>query len=96
MEYLACEGPRGLGVGGAAGVEEEEEEDVQVKVERLSDEEVHEEASQQVSAPHSSLSDQQTVPGNEHTQEDLLISPQSSSIGKTLYSLPNSDTPNLF
>ncbi len=97
VEYLACEGPRGLGVGGAAGVEEEEEEeDVQVKVERLSDEEVHEEASQQVSAPHSSLSDQQTVPGNEHTQEDLLISPQSSSIGKTLYSLPNSDTSNLF
>ncbi|XP_059404238.1 zinc finger and BTB domain-containing protein 44-like isoform X2 [Carassius carassius] len=78
VEYLACEGPRGLGV---TGVEEEEEEDVQVKVERLSDEEVHEEASQPVSAPHSSLSDQQTVPGNEHTQEDLLISPQSSSIG---------------
>ncbi|KAK2912087.1 hypothetical protein Q8A67_004220 [Cirrhinus molitorella] len=77
VEYLACEGPRGLGVGGPAGVEEEEEEDVQVKVERLSDEE----ASQPVSAPHSSLSDQQTVPGNEHTQEDLLISPQSSSIG---------------
>ncbi|XP_067294929.1 zinc finger and BTB domain-containing protein 44 isoform X2 [Pseudorasbora parva] len=81
VEYLACEGPRSLGVGGAAGVEEEEEDDVQVKVERLSDEEVHEEASQPVSAPHSSLSDQQTVPGNEHAQEDLLISPQSSSIG---------------
>uniref|UniRef100_A0A8C1TQ72 Zinc finger and BTB domain-containing protein 44 n=1 Tax=Cyprinus carpio TaxID=7962 RepID=A0A8C1TQ72_CYPCA len=78
VEYLACEGPRGLGM---TGVEEEEEEDVQVKVERLSDEEVHEEVSQPVSAPHSSLSDQQTVPGNEHTQEDLLISPQSSSIG---------------
>ncbi|KAK7173107.1 hypothetical protein R3I93_003052 [Phoxinus phoxinus] len=81
VEYLACEGPRSLGVVGEAGVEEEEEDDVQVKVERLSDEEVHEEASQPVSAPHSSLSDQQTVPGNEHTQEDLLISPQSSSIG---------------
>uniref|UniRef100_A0A8C0YP22 Zinc finger and BTB domain-containing protein 44 n=1 Tax=Cyprinus carpio carpio TaxID=630221 RepID=A0A8C0YP22_CYPCA len=82
VEYLACEGPRSLGVVGAAGVvEEEEEEDVQVKVERLSDEEVHEEVSQPVSAPHSSLSDQQTVPGNDHTQEDLLISPQSSSIG---------------
>ncbi|XP_056601169.1 zinc finger and BTB domain-containing protein 44 isoform X1 [Triplophysa dalaica] len=80
VEYLSCEGPRGLGVGGAVGVEEEDE-DVQVKVERLSDEEVHEEVSQPVSAPHSSLSDQQTVPGNDHNQEDLLISPQSSSIG---------------
>ncbi|XP_017557272.1 zinc finger and BTB domain-containing protein 44 isoform X1 [Pygocentrus nattereri] len=80
VEYLSCEGPRGMGVGGAAVVEEEEE-DVQVKVERLSDEEVHEEASQPVSASHSSLSDQQTVPGSEHAQEDLLISPQSSSIG---------------
>ncbi|XP_066515199.1 zinc finger and BTB domain-containing protein 44 isoform X2 [Hoplias malabaricus] len=79
VEYLSCEGPR-IGVGGTAVVEEEEE-DVQVKVERLSDEEVHEEASQPVSASHSSLSDQQTVPGSEHTQEDLLISPQSSSIG---------------
>ncbi|XP_051967552.1 zinc finger and BTB domain-containing protein 44 isoform X2 [Xyrauchen texanus] len=80
VEYLACEGPRGLGMGVAAGVEEDEE-DVRVKVERLSDEEVHEESSQPISAPHSSLSDQQTVPSNEHTQEDLLISPQSSSIG---------------
>uniref|UniRef100_A0A3B1KAB0 Zinc finger and BTB domain-containing protein 44 n=1 Tax=Astyanax mexicanus TaxID=7994 RepID=A0A3B1KAB0_ASTMX len=80
VEYLSCEGARGMGVGGAAVVEEEEE-DVQVKVERLSDEEVHEEASQPVSASHSSLSDQQTVPGSEHAQEDLLISPQSSSIG---------------
>ncbi|XP_030648773.1 zinc finger and BTB domain-containing protein 44 [Chanos chanos] len=79
VEYLSCERPRGLGVGGAAGVEEEE--DVQVKVERLSDEEVHEEASQPVSASQSSLSDQQTVPGSEHAQEELLISPQSSSIG---------------
>lgn len=57
------------------------EEDVRVKVERLSDEEVHEEASQPVSASQSSLSDQQTVPGSEPVQEDLLISPQSSSIG---------------
>ncbi|XP_047610240.1 zinc finger and BTB domain-containing protein 44 isoform X1 [Phacochoerus africanus] len=57
------------------------EEDVRVKVERLSDEEVHEEVSQPVSASQSSLSDQQTVPGSEQVQEDLLISPQSSSIG---------------
>lgn len=60
------------------------EEDVRVKVERLSDEEVHEEVSQPVSASQSSLSDQQTVPGSEQVQEDLLISPQSSSIGMTL------------
>lgn len=58
------------------------EEDVRVKVERLSDEEVHEEVSQPVSASQSSLSDQQTVPGSEQVQEDLLISPQSSSIGR--------------
>ncbi|KAM6173143.1 zinc finger and BTB domain-containing protein 44 isoform 2-T2 [Erethizon dorsatum] len=57
------------------------EEDVRVKVERLSDEEAHEEVSQPVSATQSSLSDQQTVPGSEQVQEDLLISPQSSSIG---------------
>ncbi|XP_006150700.1 zinc finger and BTB domain-containing protein 44 isoform X7 [Tupaia chinensis] len=56
------------------------EEDVRVKVERLSDEEVHEEVPQPVSASQSSLSDQQTVPGSEQAQEDLLISPQSSSI----------------
>lgn len=56
------------------------EEDVRVKVERLS-REVHEEVSQPVSASQSSLSDQQTVPGSEQVQEDLLISPQSSSIG---------------
>ncbi|XP_062844548.1 zinc finger and BTB domain-containing protein 44 isoform X3 [Trichomycterus rosablanca] len=80
VEYLSCEGPRGMGVSGTAVVEEEEE-DVQVKVERLSDEEAHEEVSQPVSASHSSLTDQQTVPCSEHTQEDLLISPQSSSIG---------------
>ncbi|KAL2094964.1 hypothetical protein ACEWY4_009683 [Coilia grayii] len=83
VEYLACEGARAMSLAGAggAGGEEEEEEGVRVKVERLSDEEVHEEASHPVSASHSSLSDQQTVPGSEHNQEDLLISPQSSSIG---------------
>ncbi|KAM6987377.1 zinc finger and BTB domain-containing protein 44 isoform 1-T1 [Tautogolabrus adspersus] len=58
-----------------------EEEDVRVKVERLSDEEVQEASSQPVSASQSSLSDQQTVPGSEQVQEELLISPQSSSIG---------------
>ncbi|KAJ8368229.1 hypothetical protein SKAU_G00082570 [Synaphobranchus kaupii] len=71
-DYLACDGSK-------------EEDDVHVKVERLSDEEAQEEAqeeaSQPVSASHSSLSDQQTVPGSEQAQEDLLISPQSSSIG---------------
>ena len=56
-----------------------EEEDVRVKVERLSDEEAQEGSSQPVSA---SLSDQQTVPGSEQVQEELLISPQSSSIGE--------------
>ncbi|KAJ8266252.1 hypothetical protein GJAV_G00128290 [Gymnothorax javanicus] len=74
-DYLACEGPKA----GASSLEGEE--DVRVKVERLSDEEVHEEASQAVSASQSSLSDQQTVPGSEQVQEELLISPQSSSIG---------------
>lgn len=63
------------------------EEDVRVKVERLSDEEVHEEVSQPVSASQSSLSDQQTVPGSEQVQEDLLISPQSSSIGMAISAL---------
>nr|XP_046150382.1 zinc finger and BTB domain-containing protein 44-like isoform X2 [Oncorhynchus gorbuscha]XP_046150383.1 zinc finger and BTB domain-containing protein 44-like isoform X2 [Oncorhynchus gorbuscha] len=57
------------------------EEDIHVKVERLSDEEVQETLSQPVSASQSSLSDQQTVPCSEQVQEDLLISPQSSSIG---------------
>ncbi|KAG5844010.1 hypothetical protein ANANG_G00156930 [Anguilla anguilla] len=74
-DYLACEGPK------AVASPLEAEEDVRVKVERLSDEEVHEEASQAVSASQSSLSDQQTVPGSEQVQEELLISPQSSSIG---------------
>ncbi|XP_049634187.1 zinc finger and BTB domain-containing protein 44 isoform X3 [Suncus etruscus] len=73
-DYIACESTKtALPLG--------TEEDVRVKVERLSDEEVHEEVSQPVSASQSSLSDQQTVPGSEPVQEDLLISPQSSSIG---------------
>ncbi|XP_055987441.1 zinc finger and BTB domain-containing protein 44 isoform X3 [Sorex fumeus] len=73
-DYVACESTKtALPLG--------TEEDVRVKVERLSDEEVHEEVSQPVSASQSSLSDQQTVPGSEPVQEDLLISPQSSSIG---------------
>ncbi|KFP79062.1 Zinc finger and BTB domain-containing protein 44, partial [Apaloderma vittatum] len=59
------------------------EKDVHVKVERLSDKEVHKEVSQPVSASQSWLSDQQTVPGSEQVQEDLLISPQSSSKGST-------------
>ncbi|XP_034095871.1 zinc finger and BTB domain-containing protein 44 isoform X2 [Gymnodraco acuticeps] len=58
-----------------------EDVNVRVKVERLSDEEVQEASSQAVSASQSSLSDQQTVPGSEQVQEELLISPQSSSIG---------------
>ncbi|XP_005999978.1 zinc finger and BTB domain-containing protein 44 [Latimeria chalumnae] len=73
-EFVACESSKAtlpLGI----------EDDIRVKVERLSDEEVHEEVSQPVSASQSSLSDQQTVPGSEQVQEDLLISPQSSSIG---------------
>ncbi|GCC31281.1 zinc finger and BTB domain-containing protein 44-like [Chiloscyllium punctatum] len=57
------------------------EDDVRIKVERLSDDEGHEVVSQPVSASQSSLSDHQTVPGSEQVQEDLLISPQSSSIG---------------
>ncbi|KAI1903303.1 hypothetical protein AGOR_G00025820 [Albula goreensis] len=73
-DYLTCEGSKAASPLAA-------EEDVRVKVERLSDEEVHEEASQAVSASQSSLSDQQTVPGSEQVQEELLISPQSSSIG---------------
>ncbi|XP_051842626.1 zinc finger and BTB domain-containing protein 44 isoform X2 [Antechinus flavipes] len=72
--YVTCESTK-------ANLPLTTEEDVQVKVERLSDEEVHEEVSQPVSASQSSLSDQQTVPGSEQVQEDLLISPQSSSIG---------------
>lgn len=77
-DYLACESAKVASSPGAA-----EEEDVRVKVERLSDEEVQE-ASQPVSASQSSLSDQQTVPGSEQVQEELLISPQSSSIGNSL------------
>ncbi|XP_043848657.1 zinc finger and BTB domain-containing protein 44 isoform X3 [Dromiciops gliroides] len=73
-DYVTCESTK-------ANLPLVTEEDVRVKVERLSDEEVHEEVSQPVSASQSSLSDQQTVPGSEQVQEDLLISPQSSSIG---------------
>lgn len=73
-DYVTCESTKTTLPLGA-------EEDVRVKVERLSDEEVHEEVSQPVSVSQSSLSDQQTVPGSEQVQEDLLISPQSSSIG---------------
>lgn len=74
-DYLACESSKVVSSPVAA-----EEEDVRVKVERLSDEEVQE-PSQPVSASQSSLNDQQTVPGSEQVQEELLISPQSSSIG---------------
>ncbi|KAM4566379.1 zinc finger and BTB domain-containing protein 44 isoform 1-T1 [Odontesthes bonariensis] len=75
-DFLSCESSKAVSSPVAA-----EEEDVRVKVERLSDEEVQEASSQPVSASQSSLSDQQTVPGSEQVQEELLISPQSSSIG---------------
>lgn len=75
-DFLSCESSKVVSSPVPA-----EEEDVRVKVERLSDEEVQEASSQPVSASQSSLSDQQTVPGSEQVQEDLLISPQSSSIG---------------
>ncbi|XP_030251453.1 zinc finger and BTB domain-containing protein 44 isoform X1 [Sparus aurata] len=75
-DFLTCESSKVVASPVAA-----EEEDVRVKVERLSDEEVQEASSQPVSASQSSLSDQQTVPGSEQVQEELLISPQSSSIG---------------
>uniref|UniRef100_A0A8C8DLB0 Zinc finger and BTB domain-containing protein 44 n=1 Tax=Oryzias sinensis TaxID=183150 RepID=A0A8C8DLB0_9TELE len=75
-DFLSCESAKAVSSPTAA-----EEEDVRVKVERLSDEEVQEASSQPVSASQSSLSDQQTVPGSEQVQEELLISPQSSSIG---------------
>ncbi|KAM6933235.1 zinc finger and BTB domain-containing protein 44 isoform 1-T1 [Xenentodon cancila] len=75
-DFLACESTKV-----ASSPVAVEEEDVRVKVERLSDEEVQEASSQPVSASQSSLSDQQTVPGSEQVQEELLISPQSSSIG---------------
>ncbi|XP_030599982.1 zinc finger and BTB domain-containing protein 44 isoform X1 [Archocentrus centrarchus] len=75
-DFLTCESSKTVSSPVAA-----EEEDIRVKVERLSDEEVQEASSQPVSASQSSLSDQQTVPGSEQVQEELLISPQSSSIG---------------
>ncbi|KAM6958629.1 zinc finger and BTB domain-containing protein 44 [Aplochiton taeniatus] len=80
-DFLTCESSKAPSSLATAEKEEEEEEDVRVKVERLSDEEVQETSSQPISASQSSLSDQQTVPGSEQVQEDLLISPQSSSIG---------------
>lgn len=76
-DFLTCESSKAVSSLPVAA----EEEDVRVKVERLSDEEVQEASSQPVSASQSSLSDQQTVPGSEQVQEELLISPQSSSIG---------------
>ncbi|XP_029302047.1 LOW QUALITY PROTEIN: zinc finger and BTB domain-containing protein 44 [Cottoperca gobio] len=75
-DFLTCENSKAVSSPVPA-----EEVDVRVKVERLSDEEVQEASSQPVSASQSSLSDQQTVPGSEQVQEELLISPQSSSIG---------------
>ncbi|XP_056468367.1 zinc finger and BTB domain-containing protein 44 isoform X1 [Gadus chalcogrammus] len=72
-DFLTCESSKA-----GSSLMAVEEEDVRVKVERLSDEEAQEGSSQPVSA---SLSDQQTVPGSEQVQEELLISPQSSSIG---------------
>ncbi|XP_072310358.1 zinc finger and BTB domain-containing protein 44 isoform X1 [Eucyclogobius newberryi] len=74
-DFLSCESSKAVSPPVPA-----EEDEVRVKVERLSDEEAQE-ASQAVSASQSSLSDQQTVPGSEQVQEELLISPQSSSIG---------------
>ncbi|XP_057695517.1 zinc finger and BTB domain-containing protein 44 isoform X1 [Corythoichthys intestinalis] len=75
-DFLTCESSKAVSPPVPA-----EEEDVSVKVERLSDEEVQEASSHPVSGSQSSLNDQQTVPGSEQVQEDLLISPQSSSIG---------------
>uniref|UniRef100_A0A3Q2SW69 Zinc finger and BTB domain-containing protein 44 n=2 Tax=Fundulus heteroclitus TaxID=8078 RepID=A0A3Q2SW69_FUNHE len=75
-DFLTCESSKVVSSPVAT-----EEEDVRVKVERLSDEEVQEASSQPVSASQSSMSDQQTVPGSDPVQEELLISPQSSSIG---------------
>nr|XP_057936271.1 zinc finger and BTB domain-containing protein 44 isoform X2 [Doryrhamphus excisus] len=75
-DYLTCESSKAVSPPVPA-----EEDDVRVKVERLSDEEVQEASSHPVTAPQNSLNDQQTVPGSEQVQEDLLISPQSSSIG---------------
>lgn len=79
-DYLSCEGPK-VALS-SPPPPASEEDDVQVKVERLSDEEAQDASSQPVSASQSSMSDQQTVPGSEQVQEELLISPQSSSIGR--------------
>ncbi|XP_061774761.1 zinc finger and BTB domain-containing protein 44 isoform X2 [Nerophis ophidion] len=75
-DFLTCESSKAVSPPVQA-----EEDDVRVKVERLSDEEVQDASSHPVNAPQSSLNDQQTVPGSDQVQEDLLISPQSSSIG---------------
>ncbi|XP_061923864.1 zinc finger and BTB domain-containing protein 44 isoform X2 [Entelurus aequoreus] len=75
-DFLTCESSKAVSPPVPA-----EEDDVRVKVERLSDEEVQDASSHPVNAPQSSLNDQQTVPGSDQVQEDLLISPQSSSIG---------------
>ncbi|XP_068441039.1 zinc finger and BTB domain-containing protein 44 isoform X2 [Clinocottus analis] len=81
-DFLTCESSKAAAAAASLSpVPAEEEEDVRVKVERLSDEEAQEASSQPVSASQSSLSDQQTVPGSEQVHEELLISPQSSSIG---------------
>ncbi|XP_007579017.1 zinc finger and BTB domain-containing protein 44 [Poecilia formosa] len=83
-DFLTCESSKVVSSPVAT-----EEEDVRVKVERLSDEEVQEASSQPVSASQSSMSDQQTVPGSEQVQEELLISPQSSSIALPPQPLPH-------
>lgn len=85
-DYLSCDGPKGAPLSSSPRLPagEEEEDDVRVKVERLSDEEAQEPSSLPVSASQSSVSDQQTVPGSEQVQEELLISPQSSSIGRVV------------
>uniref|UniRef100_A0A673C535 Zinc finger and BTB domain containing 44 n=1 Tax=Sphaeramia orbicularis TaxID=375764 RepID=A0A673C535_9TELE len=94
-DFLTCESSKAVPSPGPV-----EEEDVRVKVERLSDEEVQEASSQPVSASQSSLSDQQTVPGSEQVQEELLISPQSSSIGSmdegVSEGLPSMQVPQTF
>ncbi|XP_023564840.1 zinc finger and BTB domain-containing protein 44 [Octodon degus] len=77
------------------------EGDGQVKVQRLSSEEAHEAGSQPVSAPQSCLRDQHTAPGSRRGQEDLPVSPWSSSAGtsdegvaEALPTLPSSPSTN--
>lgn len=81
-DYLGCEGPK-VPLS-SPPPPASEEDDVQVKVERLSDEEAPDASLQPISASQSSISDQQTVPGSEQVQEELLISPQSSSLGRVM------------